>query len=75
VSKPTDLIVRTDNPTLLERTVQQLPGVSAAVVEGSWDDVQLTCRLRVFSNVEFVKFAIAGQGYGTVLAEEDVPRG
>jgi hypothetical protein len=72
---PTDLIVRTGNPTLLHQTVQRLPGVVAAVVEGSWDDEQRTCRLRVFSGIGFVKFAVTNQGYGTVLAEEEVDRG
>jgi hypothetical protein len=66
----TDLIVRTTNPELLDRTVQQLPGATAAVVEGSFDGE--TCRLRVFGDTGFVKFALKSQGYGEVAGEEQL---
>jgi hypothetical protein len=64
----TDLLVRTANPTLLDTTVQQL-GV-AAVVEGSYNGD--TCRVRVFGNPGYIKFALASQGYGDLVGEEPV---
>jgi hypothetical protein len=70
VSGAKDLIVQTADPDLLDATVQQLPGCSAAVVEGSFNGE--TCRLRVFSGLGFLKFAITQQGYGVIVGEEEV---
>jgi hypothetical protein len=64
----TDLIVRTRNPELLDRTVQQLG--PAVVVEGSYDGE--TCRVRVFGSTGYIKFALANQGYGELVGEEVV---
>ena len=64
----TDLIVRTANPTLLDATVQQLG--AAAVVEGSYNGD--TCRVRVFGNPGYIKFALANQGNGELVGEEPV---
>ncbi len=62
----TDLIVRTSNPKLLDRTVQQLG--AAVVVEGSYNGD--TCRVRVFGPTGYIKFALTNQGYGEVVGEE-----
>jgi hypothetical protein len=64
----TDLTVRTANPTLLDTTVQQLG--AAVVVEGSYNGD--TCRVRVFGNPGYIKFALASQGYGELIGEEPV---
>lgn len=64
----TDLIVRTVNPELLDKTVQQLG--PAVVVDGSYDGD--TCRVRVFGPPGFIKFALVNQGYGDVVGEEPV---
>jgi len=64
----TDLIVRTANPELLDKTVQQLG--PAVVVEGTWNGD--TCRVRVFGPPGYLKFAIAQQGYGEIVDEEKV---
>lgn len=58
----TDLIVETANPELLGTTVQQLG--AAVVVDGT------TCRVRVFGDPGYIKFALAQQGYGKVVGEE-----
>jgi len=65
VINPTDLIVRTTNPDLLDRTVQQLG--AAVVVEGSFNGD--TCRVRVFGDPGYIKFALANQGYGELVGE------
>jgi hypothetical protein len=70
VSDVTDLIVKTSDPDGLEATVQQLPMCTAVVVDGSFNGE--TCRLRVFSGLNFLKFAITQQGYGVIVGEEAV---
>jgi hypothetical protein len=70
VAEVTDLIVKTANPAMLDETVQQLPMCAAQVVDGSYDGQ--TCRLRVFSGLGFLKFALTEQGYGEVVGEEPV---
>lgn len=69
MSSATDLIVRTGNPELLDQTIQQLPG-AAAVVDGSFNGD--TCRVRVFGDPGFMRFAITNQGYGEIVGEEPV---
>ena len=64
----TDLIVRTRNPEMLDRTVQQLG--AAVVVEGSFNGE--TCRVRVFGPPGYLKYAITNQGYGEIVGEEKV---
>jgi hypothetical protein len=64
----TDLTVTTNNPRLLDQTLQQLPSCAAAVIEGPYDGV--TCTVRVFSGLGFVTFALANQGYGKIRTEE-----
>lgn len=68
----TDLIVTTRNPELLDRTVQRLPLTAAVVVDGSYDPGAGTCRVRVFGDPGFLRFAITQQGYGTIVGEETV---
>jgi hypothetical protein len=68
--KVTDLIVRTVSPQDLDATVQALPGAAAVVVEGSFDGD--TCRVRVFGDVGFLRFAMTQQGYGEIVGEEAV---
>lgn len=62
-----DIIVKTGNAEILDKTVNQLGG---AVVEGSFDGEK--CRVRCFGDPGFLKFAITNQGYGEVLGEEPV---
>jgi hypothetical protein len=62
----TDLIVKTANPDLLDRTVQQLG--PAVVVDGSFDGE--TCRVRVFGPPGFIRYAISQQGYGEIIRQE-----
>lgn len=64
----TDLIVQTPDPELLDTTVQQLG--PAVVVEGTYDGT--TCKVRVFGDPGYIKFALAQQGYGQVVGEEPV---
>ncbi len=68
MSQVTDLIVTTADPTALDQTVQQLG--AAVVVDGSFDGE--SCRVRVFGDPGFLRFAITQQGYGTILSEEAV---
>ncbi len=63
-----DLIVRTANPDLLDRTVQQLG--PAVVVDGTWNGD--TCHVRVFGDPGYFKFAITQQGYGEITGEVPV---
>lgn len=65
-----DLIVRTTNPDLLDATVQQLG--AAAVVAESFDGD--TCRVRVFGDPGFIKYAITNQGYGELVGQVPVGR-
>lgn len=62
----TDLVVKTANPEMLDQTVQQLG--PAAVVNGTWDGE--TCRVRVFGDPGYIRFAITQQGYGQILGED-----
>jgi hypothetical protein len=59
------LKVRTGNPTLLDETIQQLPGCAAVVIDGSFDGD--TCLIAVFSGESFLRFALQNQGYGEVV--------
>ena len=70
-AQATDILVRTANPQVLDRTVQQLG--PAAVVGGPDNFVQVDgCYVvRVFGDPGFIKFAIATQGYGEVVRELD----
>lgn len=63
----TDLIVKTPNPGALDQVMQQL---GAAVVDGSYNGE--TCRVRVFGDPGYVKFAMKNQGYGELVGEEPV---
>jgi len=67
----TDLIVTTRNPGLLDETLQALPGCAAVVVDDSFDGT--TARVRVFSGLGFLKFAIERQGYATIIRDEAAP--
>jgi hypothetical protein len=62
----TDLVVKCGNPKDLDSVVQQLG--PAVVIDGSWNGE--TCRVRVFGNPGYVKFAIDHQGYGQVIGED-----
>ena len=64
-----DLVVKCRDAEWLDDTIQQLPGAQA-VVDGSWDGE--TCRVRVFGDPGFIKFAITNQGYGEVVGEQPV---
>lgn len=59
----TDIEVECGNPTALDQTVQQLG--PAAVIEGSWNG--RSCKVRIFGNPGYIKFAIAHQGYGKII--------
>jgi hypothetical protein len=69
-AKYTVLTVRTRNAGLLDDTLDGLPGVDAAVVRDSFDPEAGTCKVRVGAGLDFLKFAMAKQGYGEVIAEE-----
>jgi hypothetical protein len=45
---------------------------AAAVVPGSWDATVSTCRVHVFGNIGFVRFALSQQGYGAALNAQRV---
>jgi hypothetical protein len=68
-ARATDILIRTGNPEMLDRTVQQLG--PAAVVGGPDNFVQVDgCYVvRVFGDPRFIKFAITNQGYGEVVRE------
>ncbi|GAB2714590.1 hypothetical protein [Streptomyces bullii] len=68
MSTATDLIVETANPELLDATVKQLG--PAVVVDDTFDGT--TCRVRVFGDPGFIKFALTQQGYGKIVGEEPV---
>lgn len=59
----TDIEVQCGNPESLDSTVQQLG--AAAVIDGSWNGK--TCKVRIFGNPGYIKFAINHQGYGKVI--------
>ena len=58
-----DIRVRTENPTMLDKTVQQLG--PAVVIDGSWDGD--LCIVRVFGPSDYIEFAITNQGYGIIV--------
>jgi hypothetical protein len=64
----TDLTVTTANPMLLDETLRQLPGCVVTVDRTSFDGT--TCIVRVYSGLDFLKFALKTQGYGEVIKEE-----
>lgn len=63
-----DLLVETDNPAILDRTVNSF---GAAVVgggmPGGYRKVGGAYIVRCFSNADFIRFAIENQGYGKVI--------
>lgn len=67
MSEFTDITVKCVNPDALDQTVQQMG--AAAVIEGSWNGE--TCKVRIFGNPGFIKFAIDHQGYGKVIVESE----
>lgn len=68
----TDLIVTTRDPGLLDETIQGLPSCAAVVLDNSFDGK--TARIRVFSGLRFLRFALENQGYATILREEQFPQ-
>jgi hypothetical protein len=67
----TDILVRTADPELLDRTVQQL-GLAVVMQDaGGYAQVDGCYVVRVHGNPGFIKFAIANQGYGEVVRELD----
>jgi hypothetical protein len=70
----TDILVKTTDPAALDRTVQALPGCTAAVVggpNGPFPQVDGAYVVRCFAGKHFLKVAIDQQGYGTVVRELD----
>lgn len=65
----TDFTVKTGNPKALDATTQHLGGF---VVDGSFDENAKTCKVRVFGDAAYFKFAMKNQGYGEIVAEEPV---
>ena len=65
-----DIRVRTENPTMLDKTVQQLG--PAVVIDGSWDGD--LCIVRVFGPSDYIEFAITNQGYGIIVKGDDDER-
>ncbi len=66
----TDILVRTADPGLLDRTVQQLgPAVVIQGVADPYMQVDGCYIVRVFGDPGFIKFAITNQGYGEVVRE------
>jgi hypothetical protein len=70
-----DIIVETQNPEALDRTLQQLPGCAAIVAGGGTPEGYVERDggyvVRCFAGLDFLKFAIAHQGYGKVIKELD----
>ena len=62
-----DLTIKTGSPSILDSTVQQLPGCVAVVVRGSWNGE--TCVLRVFAGEGFLRYALPQQGYGEIVED------
>ena len=68
----TDILVRTADPGLLDRTVQQLgPAIVIQGVAAPYMQVDGCYIVRVFGDPGFIKFAITNQGYGEVVRELD----
>ena len=66
----TDILVRTADPGLLDRTVQQLgPAIVIRGVAAPYMQVDGCYIVRVFGDPGFIKFAITNQGYGEVVRE------
>lgn len=61
----TDIRVRTANPEMLDKAIQQLPACAAAVVDWSYDGD--TCTVRVFNGEGFLRYALTNQGYGEIV--------
>jgi len=65
--KTTDLLVKTGNPKVLDRTLNM---IGAAVVGApDYRKVDDCYIVRCFGNADFIKFAINNQGYGEVVGE------
>lgn len=64
----TDLIVQTGNPVTLDKMVRTLG--QACVVPGTWN--WHTCRVRVYGEPGYIRWAIKDQCYGRVVSEEPV---
>jgi hypothetical protein len=70
----TDILVRTANPELLDRTVQQLgPAVVFQDAHADYVQVDGCYVVRVFGDPGYIKFAITNQGYGEVVRDLEEP--
>jgi hypothetical protein len=72
--RATDILVRTGDPALLDRSIQQLgPAVVLQGHPGPVDYVKVDgCYVvSVYGDPGFIKFAITNQGYGEVVRELD----
>jgi hypothetical protein len=68
-----ELIVETPNPAYLDRTLQQMGGCVGQNPDGSYradENGHYTVR---GANVDFLKFAIANQGYAKVIEGHEIP--
>jgi len=72
---PTDILIRTANPDILQQTLQQLPGVRASLLgsPGRYEREDGCWRARVFAGLPFLEFAFEQQGYGEIVREAAIP--
>ncbi len=64
-----EIKIKVGNPAAFDKTVQSFgPCALLQKPDGSYEtDVEGNYTLRIFANVGYIKFAIAHQGYGTIV--------
>jgi hypothetical protein len=68
-----DLLVKTQNPAILDQTVQSMGAIVCEFAPGAYEQVEPDVyRVRCFGDPGFVRFAITQQGYGEVIGEEEI---
>lgn len=68
-----ELLIKTNNPELLDRTLKSLGGLVDQDFNGKPIARNGICIVRSISgNIDFLKFAIKNQGYGEIVGEREL---
>ena len=68
-----ELLVKTNNPNVLDETIQSLGGLVCMNNDGSYKKEKDYYTVRSISgDIDFLKFTIIKQGYGEILGERNI---
>ena len=67
-----EILVKTENPTFLDETIQCLGGLVEQNADGSYRAEPDGSYVIRGTDINFLRFAIENQGYGEIVGERDI---